>query len=488
MSLQHLIITLCLVSAACSAADSARLSRQDSGRPLAPKEAERKRISAGMDRLKLMPRTTALHIDSPELLQVPKEAGALEGVRVAEQAPALDFVLVPLQPRYFFDPPKPDMQVGLWSIWGQGTYWPGNGKLYGAVGNHLFYEARLHLFEYEPGAKTIRAFPELNTAAGLPIEYGDGKIHGTLDFMDGPEMYFLTYWCEYPEPKPDQYRQGYEGGRLMSFNAKTRRVRDLGVPMPRVSWQYHKMDTRRGRMFAVGAPNNEFLCYDVRARKAIFAGYLPDGMRWYERCMIVDERTGCAYTSNRHPADEEVHIVRHDPEANRFTKMKCCVPHIPGAGEGNQIRAATSRALSDGAFLCISRWGRLFKFWPEEDRVQDLGSCWPAAPEKLYTTSIALSPDDRYAYYMPAAHGGAQRIGAPIVRLDTRTGEKTALCFLFPFLYEKLGYITGGTFSISTDETGARLFILMNGAFNKYDPAGGDVFGDPSVIVMGIRS
>ena len=477
---------LAVCSTALRAQPSRTITRLDRNRKIAPQQLERKRMLEKMDKEKLCSRATAVTVQSDDLLKVPKHVGELAGVSIAKTPPALDFVVVPLDPRFFYQRSEDDQDSGLWTVWGQGTYYAGNGKLYGAVGNHVFYDSRLHIFEYCPTRKTIRTFRELNSAAGLPIDYGDGKIHGALDFCDGPNMNFCTYWCEYPEPKEEHYKLGYEGGRLMSFNVNTRRVKDFGVPLKRSSWQYHKMDTRRGLMFAVGSPLNEFMCYDVRNAKMLYGGQPPQGMRWYERCMIVDEDTHCAYSSNRAGDDTQVHLIKYDSSRNRFYKLNACVPHIKDAGEGNQIRAATLRKAKAGWFMCISRWGRIFKFYPHEDRVVDLGSCWPGDPSRLYTTSIAISPDDKYVYYMPAAHGGAQNLGAPIVQFNTRTGERKAMAFLFPYLHEKYGYICGGTFSLSMDETGGRLFIIMNGAFSEWKPDGGDVFGDPSVIVVHI--
>ncbi|MCL6630374.1 MAG: hypothetical protein K6U00_12330 [Armatimonadetes bacterium] len=272
----------------------------------------------------------------------------------------------------------------------------------------------------------------------------------------------------------------------MSFDVDKEKLTDFGVPMKRVSWPYHRMDRKRGLMYAVGSMN-EFLCYDIKNQKILYAGYPPAGMLWYDRCMMVDEETGCAYSSNLSRDDPQIHIIKYDSSKNRFFKMKSSVPLTESKTlQGNHIRAHTPRKAKDGWFICITRAGRMFKFFPDEDRIDDLGFCWAAPPEQLYTTSIAISPDDKYIYYVPAAHGGTHKLGGPVVQYNTITGERKALAFLFPYFYEKYGYITGGTFSVSIDEKGEKLFIVMNGAFAKFDPTGGDVFGDPSVMVIHI--
>lgn len=458
-------------------------SRTDLSRKLSLSEWRRSKVVEQMDREGLRFREKAITVQSDDLLKVPEIAGDITGATVAKVAPRIDFGIVPLEPRFFFETPAGD--GGLWCIWGQGTYH--KGKYYGSVGNHIFYDARIHVIEYDPNTMKMRVSPELNEAAGLPIEYGDGKIHGSLDFYgEGRTMYFMSYWTEYPEPKEAQWLLGYEGGRLMSYNFDTGKFQDLGVPMKRVSWPYHRMDRKRGLMYAVGSMN-EFMCYDIEEHRMLYGGYAPRGILWYDRCMIVDEESGCAYSSNLSPDDTEIHMIKYDSAKNRFFRMESCVPKTESkAFQGDQIRAHTPRKSKDGWFICVTRAGRMFEFYPDEDRIEDLGLCWPAPPEKLYTASITLSPDERYVYYIPGAHGGAHRLGCPIVQYDTKTRERKALAFLFPYLYEKYRYITGGTFSMDIDEKGERLFIYMNGAFAKYDPNGGDVFGDPSVIVVHI--
>jgi len=97
-----------------------------------------------------------------------------------------------------------------------------------------------------------------------------------------------------------------------------------------------------------------------------------------------------------------------------------------------------------------------------------------------------LSPDEKYLYYIPAAHGKSHLEGTPVVQFNIKTGTRKVLAFLFPYFHNKYGYIPSGTFCLKLDEKGEKLFALFNGAFAEYDTASGDVFGDPSVIVIDI--
>jgi len=456
---------------------------------LAPSEIERKKTVKKMDKAGLRFRTDAVTERSDKFIQIPDLIKNQSGFQVARTAPVIDFVIVPLEER-FLTPVPGETFVGVWSNWSQGTFDAKRGKFYAAVGNHRYNKARLYLIEYDIKTKTIHRMPEINKALGrTDAQFGDGKIHGWLDFYHGPEIYFCTYWCKYPEPTEEHFQSGYEGGAIMSYNVETGNYTSYGVPLPRSSWPYHRMDTKRGLMFAVGM-FGEFMCYDIPNRRIRFAGYLPEGMRWFWRTMCVDEETGFVYSTNNLPSDTTINFIRYEPVKNRFFMMKSTVPANRITGKYGQMRAHTRQKTSEGAFIGVisadtaGQGGELFQFYPGEDRVEDMGLCWEG--DQRYTASLALSPDQKYLYYIPAAHGKAYLEGAPLVQFNLRTHKRKVIAFLFPYFYEKYGYIPGGTYCIKLDEKGENLFVLLNGAFSVYNPQGRDTFGDPSVMVIHI--
>ena len=452
-------------------------------------EKDRKIVVERMDKENLRFRTEAVIDKSKKLLEIPERIKHLNDFTVAKTPPIIEFAIVPLENRYLKSVSKGYFQ-GIWSSWSQGNYYAQTGKYYAAIGNHGFYNPELYLIEYDTQSKTIKTLPKVNDFLGqTDSRFGDGKIHGWLDFYNGAELYFCTYWCRYPEPSEEEFQSGYEGGTIMSYNVVTGKFTNFGVPMPRSSWPYHRMDSRRGMMFAVGM-FGEFLCYDVNKRETRFAGYLPDGMRWFWRTMLVDEETGFVYTTNNVKSDSCVHFVKYDPVKNRFYKLKSRVPQNIITGKGGQMRAHTRRKTKEGWFMGVTvgdpagTGGELYKFYPDEDHIEDLGLCWSG--KYRYTASLAMSPDEKYVYYIPAAHGKAYLEGTPLVQYNVKTGEKKVLAFLFPYFYEKYGYITGGTFSIKLDEKGEKLFVVFNGAFAEYNTDGPDVFGDLSVMLINI--
>jgi hypothetical protein len=289
----------------------------------------------------------------------------------------------------------------------------------------------------------------------------------------------------------------------MSYDVATGDIIDYGVPLKRASWPYHRVDTQRGILYAVGM-FGEFLAWDIKTQQTLWAGYLPPGMGWWERAIMIDEETGMVYTTNRDnrynnqgDSDMAKNIIKYDPFKNRFFKLDCTVPPEPEAskplegakaGSYSHLRAQTRKRGPDGLFWAVTYTGQLFTFDPVKEEVVSKGINWPG--KQRYTTSVDRSPKGRYLYYLPGAHGRAFMDGAPVVQLDTQTGGKKVLAFLYPFLFEKYGYVAGGTFSIKLDDKGESLFILWNGAFTNADEQmkkeSVDTFGHCSVILLHI--
>ncbi len=292
---------------------------------IAPSELERKKVVEKKDKKGLRFKTTAVIEKSKKMLEIPESVKHLNDFSVAKTPPSIEFVIVPFENR--FHPTVPEGYFhGVWSNWSQGTYHVSTKTFYSSVGSHGFYKPRLYLVKYDTQTKTIESLPEINEVLGrADSKFGDGKIHGWLDFYNGSDLYFCTYWCQYPEPSEEEFQSGYEGGLIMNYNVITGKFSNFGVPMPRSSWPYHRMDTKRGLMFAVGM-FGEFMCYDIPNRQIRFAGYLPEGMRWFWRTMLVDEETGFVYSTNNLPSDTTINIIRYDPVKNRFFKMKSTVP------------------------------------------------------------------------------------------------------------------------------------------------------------------
>ena len=88
-----------------------------------------------------------------------------------------------------------------------------------------------------------------------------------------------------------------------------------------------------------------------------------------------------------------------------------------------------------------------------------------------YVTSLDADPAGRYLYYVPGAHGGAEKDGSPVVQFDVKTRAKKIIAFLHPFYRDKYGYVPLGTFSSALSPKGDTLYITWNG--NRSGPTRG---------------
>lgn len=474
-------------------------------REITPSAAEQKRkeVAERLDTHKLMYTGKVVTDKSEKMLVPPETVAKFAGKEyvIAKEPPEVEFAVIPVEPLFLGESPVQSKSnisndPGPWSNWSQAAYDSRTDKFYSSVGDHAKYDAHILLVEYDPAKKAVVCLPEVNKVLGRkPTEFAEGKIHGWLDFyqsrhLTSPHLWYCTYWAKYTEPDEEDYATGYEGGHIMSYDVLTGDIVDYGVPLVRASWPYHRVDTKRGIMYGVGM-FGEFLAWDINAQQTKWAGYLPPGMGWWERAIMIDENTGMVFTTNRDPNDKEKHFIKYDPSKNRFFKLDAHVPpesvtasRGSGAGAHNHIRSQTRSVGPDGLFWCTTYGGQLFTFDPVNETVQDRGRCWPG--EQTYTCSMDRSPGGRYIYYCPGAHGHGYSDGSPIIQYDTTNGTMKVLAFMFPYYLDTYGYTAGGTFSIKLDDKGERLFICWNGAFVEHGERQADTFGQCSVMVVNI--
>ncbi|MGA2976802.1 MAG: hypothetical protein ABSF77_15965 [Spirochaetia bacterium] len=433
-----------------------------------------------------------------------------EKLVLAKAPPLVEFGSIPYDYRYFPEERiRPDN--ANWSSWSQGTYDTESKRFFGAIGDHGCKNAHLHLVEYDTEKKKIKALPEVNRILGRKCgQFGDGKIHGFPDmyqpfYHDTPHIWFCTYWCRYPEPLEQDYATGYRGGHILSYNPLTEEFYDYGVPVERSSWPLHRLDRKRGLLYGLGM-FTEFLCWDMNSLEPRWAGYLPPcgresdpfaiapGMKWFNRCLLVDEHTGFVYSNNL--LSKNLNLIRYNPHTNRFTELD--VPMNPLT----PLRSHTRERDSNGLFWGMSLKGDIYSFQPDTLKLEVHGRPWPL--EDCFSVTIDSSPGGRYLYFGIAAHGRGYPYGTPILQYDKATKKCKILAFLFPYYYEKYGYIAGGTYSFKLNDSGDKLFSIWNGDFTDadvlfekyeaYDPVASnwslphphDAFGHCAVTVINI--
>lgn len=459
--------------------------RSEGAEGKSPRQAilEKEQRFAKLDKRKLR-HSVGMEVDqSKAMLKIPASYDEIgKDFIVAKEPPAIDFGLIKnLHPEFQAD------GIGEWTHWGEVTRGP-NGKFYMGVGNHRKEAAGnvLYVIEYDPVKKEQRVVVDCGAALGWgPYEITDCMLHGDMNFMQDGRLVAAT-WLGHSgkENLPaSTLAAGWRGSFVFTYDPRTGVTESHGIPMLNGTWAMHHTDPKTGVLMAVGFGYAEqfphprwnsrdtgknyaargqryFLAYDVPNRKVLYAGLPPGDIDLSERATLIDHRTGIFYSSDSH---NDSNFVSYDQRTNHWRDLACKVPYNPATGKNDILRCYTYRPTIDGRFYCMDMSGAFFTFSPEREETKLLGLSW--GREGVYTASLAMSPGERYIYYVPDAHGHYLEYQQPVVQYDTVTGKKKVLAFLSPYYLEKYGYVALGSYGIELSEDGSLLVVEMNGTF-----------------------
>jgi sugar lactone lactonase YvrE len=389
-----------------------------------------------------------------------KGAEAPAGAGVAKNAPRVWVYL-------FADLPQ-DSPKALWSSWGDGCV-ASDGTYYTGIGNHLDYDAgrgESGVYAVDPVNRRVKLV--VNVRAVVPDErYAAGKIHAKIDQGKDGAIYFATYYGKTPEKGSEKTRESFIGSALLRFDPGSGKTEMLGAPVPRQGVPTSIMDAGRMLLYGYAAYSGDFVVYDLAKRELKYrgGGDQQEGSR-----NIILDREGRAYFGRSDGV-----LARYDPQTSQVSVTKARLPD-------GSLRAST-RAGADGVVYGVTQAGTLFAFDPAKEEVREMGENWPGGQ---YTAVMELSPDGRYVYYAPGAHGSGAKLGTPVVQFDVKTRQRKVIAFLNPVCRERLGYNMGGTYNLKLSADGGRLLCTFNGAKVDASARREQTFGWPSIVVIEI--
>jgi hypothetical protein len=247
-------------------------------------------------------------------------------------------------------------------------------------------------------------------------------------------------------------------------------LESLGVPLDRHMTPSTNL-WREGNLLYGEAVEGEtdrgpFYVFDLTTRSVKYSGNADIHTGF--RNIAVDARGNAYFSVNTSG------LARYDPRTNAVTVL-------PVAFTGGSLRASTREAASGWMYLATARPDRLYRFRPSTGALEDLGSL-PG-----YTAQIELDPGERYVYYMPYAHGGASREGAPVYRFDVETREHQVIASLNEEIERRYNYRIGGTYAFDIDPEGEHLYLSLNAvSLNRDARSIRSGFGDPVLVVLEI--
>ncbi|HUF90110.1 MAG TPA: CRTAC1 family protein [Gemmatimonadota bacterium] len=250
-----------------------------------------------------------------------------------------------------------------------------------------------------------------------------------------------------------------------------RKLESLGVPldghMTPSTNLWREGNLLYGEAVEGGTNRGPFYVYDLTTRSVKYSGNADIHTGF--RNVAVDARGNAYFSVNT------TGLARYDPRTNAVTVL-------PVAFAGGSLRASTREASSGWMYMATARPNQFYRFRPSTGALEDLGEL-PG-----YTAHLVLDPGERYVYYMPYAHGGAYREGAPVYRFDVRTREHQVIASLNEEIERRYHYRIGGAYALDLDSEGKRLYLSLNAVNLKRDPRPRSGFGDPVLVVLEVSA
>lgn len=406
-----------------------------------------------------------MRIEGPDLLETIGEIR--EGVSIARTPPVVTF--------HYYD--CQSYEGKPWSVWGDGLVV--GEHYYSAVGDHRSPDGNAFLYDYDGTTNELTMLADVRQVLRRPEGwYTPGKIHSSIGLGRDAWLYYSTHRGS--TRVADDPANHFEGDWILRTHPETHRTEIVvHAPLAMQCLPTGLLDSERmiwyaGTADGLQVKGPQFLAYDVADRKTLYS----DGVGPY-RAMILAESTGMLYFHGGPGEDDEGHRSG-EARLYRFDPRNPDPPRAIAARVG--LRAATAET-PDGLVYTIDR-DRLWSFDVKSETAKALGSTAVATQD--YTTSLDADPTGRYLYYIPGAHGGAERDGTPIVQYDTRTHTRKILCFLHPTVEKHTGYIPIGSFGYAVSEDGGRLFVTWNGAHEVRDRSGRVPFRSVAMTVVEI--
>lgn len=340
----------------------------------------------------------------------------------------------------------------LWSSWGDICV-ASDGRVYCAIGDHgndVCGDARCFIYCWDPKSKTLKQVVDMNRVvppkAGRPswskvhakIDEGrDGKIYFCCTLNDGNRAKLPTHSWDADLP----------GGQLYQYDPATGQTSVFANLPPKRCTATSILDRERNIWWCnlEAGEGNALWGLDMATRKPVFQA--PDGSLGFNRAFALAS-DGSIYFNGPD------RLMKLDATSHEILETKTIFAASPG------MRCAT-RESSHGIIYGVTHvTTQLFSYSLKSGELKLHG---PVFLTGGYTTVIELSPDEKYLYYLPGAHGRAHESGTPIIRYEIATGQRTVLAFLGPFCGKQFGYVPGGTYGMKLSADGRTMYVNFNG-------------------------
>lgn len=389
--------------------------------------------------------TSELFLKIPDNVKTAVENNKAVAFTVATIAPTVDLA---------FHGSLPNMALNGtgWSCWGDIAV-AQSGKAYCGIGDHgddAGGKSYAYIYEWDMEKKILKQVVDVN--AIVPRKSGESswaKVHARIDEGPDGKIYFTGTLNDGNAANQPKYKWSKEipGGQLYRYDPVTGKAEVFAnLPNARAS-ATSILDRKRNVWWCnLEAGGNALIAINLDSGDVFYKA--ADGSTGFNRNFAL-ANDGCVYFNG-----PDNFIWKCDAAAKTITQTKSVFKDSVG------MRSST-RESSEGYIYGVTHApGRMFRYSPSKDELVMLG---PDFLEGEYTTVCVMSPDEKFVYYLPGAHGSALNIGTPVIQYRIATGERKVIAFLRSAFEKNYDYVPGGTYGVKISADGSTLYVNLNG-------------------------
>ena len=397
-------------------------------------------------------RTGTVTLTSPRFLETPTGVGIMleddgaAGFTVAKAAPTIDLA--------FHRDLGPDAaNRRLWSSWGDIAL-ASDGTVYCGIGDHgddAGGDARCFIYAWSPEAKLLKRIVDMNDIVRpRPGQPAWSKVHAKIDEGADGKIYFCCTLNAGNRAGDERYgwTKQLPGAQLYRYNPVTSETKVFANLPPKRCTATSRLDRKRNIWWCNLEAGDGDALYglDLSTKKVVFQS--ADGDVGFNRNFALLADGSILFNST----DGRLAVAEGSPK--KITQSGAAFEAAKG------MRATTRESSDHWVYGSTHGTNQLFRFHTQTRKLELLGTNWLSGQ---YTTVMVLSPDERFLYYLPGAHGKAFLHGTPVIQYEIKTGTRKVLAFLAEGLKEKTGFVPGGTYGIKLSKGGGTLYVNFNG-------------------------
>lgn len=341
----------------------------------------------------------------------------------------------------------------LWSSWGD-ICLAGDGSVYVGIGDHHHDaegDGRCFVYRWDPTKKTLTQIVDMNKViTPQPGQPAWTKVHAKIDEGPDGKIYFCCTLNAGNRAGNANYKwtEQLPGAQLYQYDPETGLTSVYANLPPRRCTATSLLDTQRNIWWCnlEAGEGDALYGLNLTTRKVVYQS--EDGAVAFNRNFAL-AADGTIYFNG---SDNE--IMHLTPTTQKITGTGVKFSEAPG------MRASTGQSTEGDIFGSTHKTNQLFRYRPQDGTLEMLGPTWGTGQ---YTTVMVLSPDERFVYYLPGAHGKAYQYGTPVVQYEIATKTRKVLAFLAPAFEHQFGYVPGGTYGIKLAADGGTLYVNFNG-------------------------